>query len=189
MLSYEGLKREEQALKKFIGAIDCKNESSCWVELLKKPLQVISKLKESEVGPNDVDEAISIIEECFESPHRDHVSGLIVLFRYFPDLKDEIIELVPDWVEKADFVELTPVKALTNIDTYQITPVRRMASFLYVMQLDDDIIFNMLNTVREHEPLNRLVGMFQLTIDDIRSSENLCDKAKDRVQRAINSSS
>jgi hypothetical protein len=176
MLTYDSIVRADNAVRRFVGQIEDRNADSGWSYTMRKPLKVMSRLRDEGVERDDVDSLVGIIEECFSAPHKTHINGLAVLFKYSDELRDEIVELSSDWLKNADLEDITPYQALSNIDAYQVTPQRRIASYLYITQLSNDDVFTLLSTVKNNYSIKRLLEMHPTSFASYDESES-ADKA------------
>lgn len=187
-LSYESILKERQAHRSFVGKVDVLNGDGSWEESMKKPFHVASRLRDEEIDKDETEVFIGIIEDCLANPHKSQITGLLHLFKFADTLREDIREYIPEWLETAELNGISKIQALINIDTYQVTPIKRLVSFLYIMSIDESDIFDILNTVNKEESICRLLDMHEIPFINAADDKRAQERTKNRLQKIISKS-
>jgi hypothetical protein len=181
--TYENVVLSKEAHQRYIESRDSKNMGSGWSDTLKDEREVMERIEEECIDKDDVDLMLNVIDESLMTPHKKHIDGLNVLFSYSPELKEEVYERIDDWLSQYGITQLTVEQALLNIDAYQVTPLKRIVSFLYIVQLDEDDVLELLQALTFQPSINRLSSMHARYIKKNASPEIQAES----VNNALNS--
>lgn len=185
MLTIENLERAKAAHRRFIDKKDGQRSGESWSETLKSSRSTDSRISKEGINASDVESLMAIVEEAKSTPSKQHVNGLTSLICFSKELKEEISDAIEDWMEDVGLSELTPSQALSNIDAYQISPVRRIISFLYVAQLGEESVFEAINTAKRPESIERLMRIHRTSFFAEDSSSDSVVLAQKKIKSIL----
>lgn len=170
--TYQNIIRAREAHQRYIETRDSKNMGTGWSETLKYAKQVNERIEEECIDKDDFELMLNVIDESLVTPHKRHIDGLSALFTYSPELKEEVYERIDDWLSQSEMTKLSVEQALINIDAYQVTPLKRIVSFLYIIQLDEDDILDMMRDLTFKPSIDRLSSMHSQYLKKSGTADN-----------------
>lgn len=183
-LTYESIVAQREAHKRFIEERDKKFTGNGWADTLKSAKATKDRLDEECIEKDDADILVGIIEESMNAPHKRHIDGLSVLFKFSPNLKEDVYENIDDWLLNAEISDISVEQALINIDAYQVTPLKRITCFLYIMQLEEDDVLDLLRDLSFKQSIDRLSAMHSDYIKSNNKQAGETSNAK-RVHKSL----
>lgn len=155
-LTYDRLLASRKAHQRYIQSRDEKVTGNGWADTLKSAIATKQRLEVEGIDKEDTDILINIINEIMNTPHKRHIEGVSALFRFSPFLKEDVYENIDEWLSNASISNISISQALINIDAYQVTPLKRITCYLYIMQLEEDDVIDLMKDTLSEQSIERL---------------------------------